>query len=197
MSKYLPAIITGFVVALIVGFGVGFLLSSLGAPDFRLALMTGAGAGVVTAYVRANLAGNRKLSNASEADKRAALGRTPPTGKALVFLYREGFVAKLAGLNLALDGREVVQLQAPRFTCVAVPEGSHTLTAVFGGFAGAQSNPSELKFDAPRDGAVAVRITMAFGMVKGGITLTLQPDLAQAKLAMASMAMTPADVAEL
>jgi hypothetical protein len=111
----------GVVVALVVGLGFGFVMGLDGQDHTASATIGGLGAGVVAAYLFGNLAGNRRIASASSAEKTAALSRTPPPGKALLFLYREGFVAKLAGLNLMVDGKPVAQLKSPRFTCIVVP----------------------------------------------------------------------------
>jgi hypothetical protein len=197
MSKTVQAVILGFVVALVAGLGFGFVMGLDGENHTGTATMGGLGAGVVAAYLFGNLAGNRRIANASSAEKSAALSRPPPPGKALIFLYREGFVAKLAGLNIMIDGKPVAQLKSPRFTCVVVPAGPHTVSAKFGGLAGAQSLMGECALDAPTDGAAAVRMTAQLTMTKGGIKLEPQADVAAVKLRLAGMPMTPPDLAEL
>ena len=129
MTKTAQAIILGVVVALVVSIGLGLLLSLDGNSHGVLATFTGAGAGVFSAYIFGNLAGNRRIANAGEADKRDALDRDPPEGKAILFIYREGFVAMLAGLNVMVDGQPVAQLKSPRFTAIVVPAGAHTVSA--------------------------------------------------------------------
>ena len=106
--------------------------------------------GAFFAYIFANLAGNRKVPTADAAQKEAALALKPPPGKALLVVYREGFVAKLAGLNIAVDGQEFAQLTAPKFTVLTLPAGAHTLTCGFGGLAGPQSKPGSYEFDVAR-----------------------------------------------
>ena len=188
--KYVRAIVIGFAVALVTGVALNVLLHGTGR---WIAIF----AGVMTAYLLSNLAGNRKIADASDADKRAALERRPPSGKALVYLYREGFVAKLAGLDLKIDGRPVAQLKSPRFTCVAVPAGSHVISGRFGGLAGAQSKFSELTIQAPADGVVCVRIGVSMGLLQGSLQMTVAADTAAAMRTLATLPMTPADVAEL
>jgi hypothetical protein len=197
MSKTVQAIILGFVVALVVGFGMWFLLGLDGEDHTVRASLTGAFAGIGAAYLFGNLSGNRKIANASDADKRAALGRQPPPGKALVFLYREGFVAKLAGLNIVIDDKPVAQLKSPRFTAVVVPAGDHAILAKFGGLAGSQSQEGEFSVHAPADGAIAVKMTIRIGVLKGGVAFALDPDLAEARSRMQRMPMTPPDLAEI
>ena len=197
MTKTAQAIILGVVVALVVSIGMGVLLSLNGIDPGGLATITGAGAGVFSAYIFGNLAGNRRIANAGEAEKRATLDREPPAERAVLFIYREGFVAKLAGLNIVVDGQPVAQLKSPRFTAVVVGAGSHTVSAGFGGLAGAQSKPGECTIEAPPGGRAAVRIGIAMGALKGGVALTPQTDLAAVRARLLGMPMTPPDLAEL
>src|SRR5262249_31353229 len=147
-------------------------------PGSTVPLFGGVFAGSLTAYLMANLAGNRKIANASDTDKRTALARTPPAGKALVFLYREGFVAKLAGMNLGIDGHAVPQLKSPRFTCVVVSAGKPTLKASFGGLAGPQNRTTELEITAAPDSVIAARFTVGLGVVQNKPAITVMPDTA-------------------
>jgi hypothetical protein len=197
MSKTVQVIILGVVVALVVGLGFGFVMGLDGQDHTGSATMGGLGAGVVAAYLFGNLSGTRRIASASSAEKTTALSRSPPPGKALLFLYREGFVAKLAGLNLMVDGKPVAQLKSPRFTCIVVPAGPHAISASFGGLAGAQSVMGECSLDAPVDGAAAVRMTALVSITKGGIKLEPQADLAAVKARLAGMPMTPPDLAEI
>src|SRR6202000_280739 len=98
----------------------------------------GLGFGAFVAYILSNLAGNKKLPIADPGASAEALNPQPPAGQALLVVYREGFVAKLAGLNLAVDDKAFVQLTAPKFSVIALTPGGHVLTGGFGGLAGAQ-----------------------------------------------------------
>ena len=49
MSKYIPSIVVGFVVALAVSFGLSFLFSGLGADAGYLPTLAGAFLGIFTA----------------------------------------------------------------------------------------------------------------------------------------------------
>jgi hypothetical protein len=197
MSKTVQAIVLGVAVALVAGLAFGFLLGLDGEDHTATATVSGLGAGVVAAYIFGNLAGNRRIANASNAEKSTALSRVPPPGKSLLFLYREGFVAKLAGLNITVDGKPVAQLKSPRFTCVVVPAGTHAVAAKFGGLAGAQSLMGECSLQAPADGAAAVRMTAHLTMTKGGIELEPQADVGVVRQRLSGMPMTPPDLAEL
>jgi hypothetical protein len=192
MSKYLPRILIGVVVGVV----LAFLMSMINGWDNQ-SVLTGVFGGVATAYILSNLAGNRKVDVASADDRGKALQLTPPPGKALVVVYREGFVAKLAGMNMAIDGTEVAQLKAPRFTLIAVPPGAHTLTTAFGGLAGAQSKGGSYEFSAPEGGVVAIRIGVRMGMVQGAFDYSQQADLAQVRNKLAGMPLVLATPAEL
>jgi hypothetical protein len=197
MSKGIRAIVIGVIVAIVVGFLIG-LLNSIATDTPPLnAWLFGGVAGALTAYILGNLSGNRSIAKASDEQKREALARMPPTGKALLYLYREGFVAKLAGLNLSIDGRVVAQLKAPRFTLIVVPARPLTLSAAFGGLAGPQNRRSEIVVNASAGGIVVVKMTIAMGLLQGSVNMQPQPDPQAARQALASMAMTPADVPEI
>jgi hypothetical protein len=196
MSKTVQAILLGGGVALVVAFGLSFLFAVVGAPSGGLPVLLGVLMGVFTAYIFGNLAGNRKIANASASDQAAALNRAPPPGKALVYLYREGFVAKLAGLNLAIDGKPVGQIKSPAFTCIVVSPGAHNVSAAFGGLAGAQSRGEDCRIDVDAGQGVAVRMAIKMGMVQGSVDMTVESDMAAVRGKLAKMPMTPPDVAE-
>jgi len=143
MSKPVRAVVIGVVVA----FVVSFLLSLLPTEDGRSfslsTLMVGLFAGIFTAYILGNLSGNRSVADAGDEQRKQALAAVPPAGKMLLYVQRQGFVAKLAGLNIFIDGRNVAQLKSPRFTLVTLPARPCALSASFGGLAGAQSRGTE------------------------------------------------------
>ncbi len=192
MNKYIPAIVVGVVVAIAFGF-----IMVLAFPDSPEHAIYGVFVGGFAAYITANLAGNRKVPNASDTDKQAALQMKPPPGKSLLYVYREGFVAKLAGLNLQVDGAEFAQLTAPKFTCLVLAPGPHTLTCGFGGLAGPQSKKGVYEFVAPADGVAVVGIGVNMGLVQGAMSFTpiVSPDAAKTKLS--SMPMAVANPAEI
>jgi hypothetical protein len=191
MSKYTPAIVAGVLAAAVMTFLMSFVFE--GSTPY----LYGVGTGMFFAYIFANLAGNRKLAIAGDAEKQGALALQPPPGKALLVVYREGFVAKLAGLNIAVDGREFAQLTAPKFTVLALPAGPHTLTCGFGGLAGPQSKPGTYSFEAPADGVVAVGIGVAMGLVQGSMKFTPLAGADAARAKVGRMPMVKADPAEI
>ena len=192
MNKYIPAIVIGVVVAIAFGF-----IMVLAFPDSPEHAIYGVFVGGFAAYITANLAGNRKVASASDADKQAALQMKPPPGKSQLYVYREGFVAKLAGLNLQVDGTEFAQLTAPKFTCLVVAPGPHTLTCGFGGLAGPQSKKGVYEFVAPADGVAVVGIGVNMGLVQGAMSFTpiSSPDAAKTKLnGMPMVVASPAEI---
>lgn len=172
MSKYIPAIILGFVVGLVVSFGLTLLFSSLGARSGYVSMMVGAFLGVFTAYIMANLVGTKRGKAATPEQKQAALSLRPQFhDQALLIVYREGFVGKAAGLDLSVDDRFVAQLKSPRFTAVSVASGGHQLAMAFGGLAGKQNKPTLEGFIAAPGEVIAFRATMQMGMMKNRIVV--------------------------
>ena len=192
MKKYIPGIVIGFVAAVLFGFLMRFVF-----PEGTASVWYGAFFGVFVAYIFANLAGNRKIPSASEAEKQAVLQLRPPAGKVLLVVFREGFVAKLAGLNLFLDGKPFAQLTSPKFTSVVVPPGAHNLSCGFGGLAGPQSQKGSYDFQATADSFVAVRIGARIGAIQGVMSLKPVEDAQALRAKLAGMPMVKADVAEL
>ena len=192
MNKYIRPIIFGVVA----GIAGGILVKWLVFPEGPAWLIYTVGIGLVVAYLLSNLAGNRKVAAAGGAERQQAMRMAPPAGKAMLIPYREGFVAKMAGLDLAVDGKPFAQLLSPQFTCVLLTPGSHTLTGAFGGLAGAQSKPASWAFEAAPGSVLAVRIDSALGMVQGAVKFTLDGDLDKVKKKMDRMRMAAVDVPE-
>ena len=172
MSKYIPSIIVGFVVALAVSFGLSFLFSGLGADAGYLPTLAGAFLGIFTAYIMANLVGTKLGKTASPEQKQAALDLRPQVpDQALLIVYREGFVGKAVGLALALDDQYVAQLKSPRFTALSVAPGGHQLSMAFSGLAGKQNKPTLEGFIAAPGETVVFRATMQMGMTQNRIVV--------------------------
>lgn len=171
MSKYAKPIIVGFIVAFVVSGGLSLLASAGGAdPGFTPALV-GMIFGTFTAYIMANLAGNKKGVAASDADKQAAVSLTPPPGQALLIVMREGFVGMAAGLNVTVDGRVVAQLKSPRFTAIPLSVGSHEMELAFAALAGKQNKPAVERFGAGAAEVVVYRAKVAMGALQNTIAL--------------------------
>jgi len=172
VSKYLPAIVVGFLVAFVISGGLALLFSSAGADAGYLPMMVGAFLGVFTAYIMANLAGTKLGKSATAEQKQAALAFRPQFhDQALLIVYREGFVGKAAGMDLSVDDKFVAQLKSPRFTAVSVSPGGHQLSMAFGGLAGKQNKPTLEGFIAAPGDVIAFRATMQMGMMKNRIVV--------------------------
>jgi hypothetical protein len=178
MTKYIPAIVTGFVVCVTVSFVLGFLASAGGLPPSLSTWLPGMIFGVITAFVMANLVGTKGSKAATAAQKDAALAFRAEPGQALLIVFREGFVGKAVGLNLVLDGGAVAQLKSPRFTALSIAPGAHTLSAGFGGLAASQNRSVEEAFTAAPGDLVAFRAVMSMGMAKNTIRMERVDDRA-------------------
>ncbi|HEX3407443.1 MAG TPA: hypothetical protein VHS81_09415 [Caulobacteraceae bacterium] len=150
MSKYLPRVLIG----LVVGVATYILMAAVDGSS-PLAVIAGVSGVVATVYILTALAGNRKVSVAGADAKAKALELSPPTGKALLVVAREGLVAKLVGLNMALDGDVFAQLKSPAFSILEIAPGSHTLTCGTGASA-AQGKPASYAFSAEAGAVVGV-----------------------------------------
>lgn len=165
-------LIIAIAVAAVVSLGLGVLVASAGGDfDPDVVIAPGAFLGAVTFYVLWNLSGNRKVAPASDAQREAALSLTPPPGQALVYIVRQGFVAKAAGMDIALDGTLRAQIKAPQFTCFAVAPGAHELSAAFAGGAGAQSKGRTEPIVVEAGQAIGFLARPKMGMVQNSVTL--------------------------
>jgi hypothetical protein len=171
MSKYLPAIVTGFVVTVLISFGLGFLASAAGQPPGLATWLPGMIFGVIVAYVMSNLVGTKPSKAATSAEKEAVLAFRAEPGQALLIVFREGFVGMAAGMNVALDDRPIAQLKSPRFTALSIPLGPHKVWASFAGLAAAQNRVAEQDFVAGPGEVVALRMVMAMGATKNTIRI--------------------------
>jgi len=193
MQRYILPVVMGFVVAFVLGLGIGWVEQAAGEPMGPVRWWGPAFFGFLTFFIMANLAGNRRVANASSAEREAALRLTPPEGKALVVVLREGFVGMAAGLNVLLDGRPVAQLKSPRFVVLPVDPGRHELTAAFGALAGAQNNAGAYSFDARAGDVIAVRASLSMGALKNTIRLEEAGDLPAFRQRLAKTTMVKAE----
>jgi hypothetical protein len=192
LSKLLTPVLTG----LGLGSAVAFALTFLYAPGSTTPMLYGAGAGLIGAYLAANLSGNRRQAAADPLEKFEALESEPPTGRARLFLYREGFVARLAGLNVSVDGQVVTQLKSPQFACITLAPGRHVLAAAFGGLAGPQNRAAQLIIEAEPNADAAVLMAVKLGVARNAVEMRWQADVDGVKRTLAGMDMRRAEVAE-
>jgi hypothetical protein len=185
MSNFLPRILIGAVV----GIATYWLMTSVDGPD-PMWIVAALGSVIATVYILTALAGNRRVSMAGADAKAKALELEPPPGKALLVVARQGFVAKLVGLDIALDGQVFAQLKSPAFSILQIAPGSHTLTC---GTAAPsiQGKPGGYAFSADAGAVVGVIINVGIGT---GYSFTQANDVAllRRKLAGAPMVLATA-----
>jgi len=194
MQKYLVPVIAGFVVAFAINFLISMAASAAGEKADNTGLYLGMAVGAITALVFYNLSGNRRTASADASAKQRALAFTADPGKAALYLVRTGFVGKMAGMNVAVDGREVAQLKSPRFTRIEIAPGQHNLTASFGGGLAGQTKPSELAFTCAEGEIVVMKLAMSMGVLKNPVSIERSSsDAVRGELS--GMQMTAPDVA--
>lgn len=88
--------------------------------------------GVVGVIVYRNLQTNRKIADATPAERSAALAFTPEPGKAALYILRNQFVGRAVGVNIEVDGKQITQLKSPRFMRLTLNPGPHRIVAYMG-----------------------------------------------------------------
>ncbi|MBI3439903.1 MAG: hypothetical protein HY054_14850 [Proteobacteria bacterium] len=194
MQKFIIPLVAGFATAFAINFLMSFASAAAGEKGDNTGLYVGIAMGAIVALIFFNLSGNRSTAAAGAEAKQRALAFTPTPGKAALYLVRTGFVGKLAGMNLAVDGREVAQLRSPRFARVDVAPGAHTLRASFGGGLAGQTKASELAFTCADSEIVVMKLSMGMGVVQNPLKIERSSaDAVRGELA--GMQMTAPDVA--
>ena len=176
--------------AAIVG-GVTFVISALlGAltarvpasehmtPTWFTGLLFGAVAGVVYLMV----SGNRAMPLADDATRAAALAG-PGGDAAQLLVVRRGYVGKLAGVDVLVDGVVATQLKSPRFAALRLAPGSHEVVATVQGKA---TSPQVIDLAAGE--TAVIRIDMAIGRAQ----LVREPDVAALRRVLADVPMIAA-----
>lgn len=171
MSKYIPSVLAGFIVAFLASAGLSWLAKVSGNSPGITPPLVGVIFGSLTAFVMANLVGTKKGKAATAEQKQAVLDFRPEPGKAMLIVFREGFVGMAAGMDLRIDDQFVAQLKSPRFTAISVEPGGHQISMAFGGLAAKQNKPTLEGFIAAPGEIIAFRATMAMGALKNRILL--------------------------
>lgn len=121
MLKSKPLIIVLMIVGAIFGAWVGMNVFS---SNLALLLFVAIFA-LIGFLIYKALRGNRRLEKLSDAERSRLLSERPVAARALV--YREGFMAKLAGFDIAVDGVSHAQLKSPQSVAIDLAPGEHTL----------------------------------------------------------------------
>jgi hypothetical protein len=199
MNKYVVAVITGVLIAVVVTAGLWQLVHHLtvktGEPfDFIIFWWIGPFLGAMVAFVMAMLAGNRRSVTAKAGDKAGALAMAPPPGKALVYVIRRGFVGWATGLNIVVDGQNLVQLKSPRFSILTVSPGRHLMEAAMGGLAGPQNRSTGVELALEAGEVQAYEFGIAMGALQNALKVSRR-ELPEARGVMAGLKMTVAEAA--
>lgn len=190
--KSMTPLLLGGATAAFVAFLLGIAAGASGQQPGFIGIAVGVAMGAVVMLVLNNLSGNRKSVQADAESRRRALAFEVAPDKAALYLVRTGFVGKAAGMNVSVDGKEVVQLKSPRFARIDVAPGPHKLSAAFGGGLAAQTRASELDFTALAGEAVVIKLSMGLGAMKNPIQVDrVGPDVVRGQLG--GMQMVKAD----
>lgn len=123
---------------LITSFFMGFALALLSAylvahgehaipATTRLTMILGM-SGVVAA-ISGTGGGNQRVAPAARSDEAAAKRCAPAADRATVYVFRDAFYGKLAGLDVLLDGAPVGQTRGRTFYRLELPPGDHLVVS--------------------------------------------------------------------
>jgi hypothetical protein len=122
------------VTSFIMGFGLGLLSSYLEsrgeqpiAAQTRLTLILGA-SGMVASIALAR-GGNRRVAHAAAAQEAEAKRCASAPDRATVYVFRDAYIGKVAGLDVLVDGAPVGQTRGKTFYRLELTPGEHVLTS--------------------------------------------------------------------
>lgn len=167
-------------------FLVGGVLGLAGADNF---IAGGVGVMVfVTVYsALQRMDGNRKTAVRDAGERTAALASVPAAGQGVVYVYRTGFMAKLLGIDVSVDGVAEGQLVSPRSMQIVLPAGRHELTASTAANNTKAAEP--LIIDLSSGSIVIVELQIQGGMAKNILRLRLDDNTEAARQRLATMPM--------
>ena len=132
--KGLRAIVIVSVTAFIMGFGLALLSAWLEAhgehaiPQSTRMLMIIGVSGMV-ASIAASRGANRRVARAAAGEEAEAKRFSPVADRATVYVFRDAFVGKVAGLDVLLDGTPIGQTRGKTFYRLQLPPGEHLLAS--------------------------------------------------------------------
>ena len=83
----------------------------------------------MVASIAAARGANRRMARAAATEEAEAKRCTPVAGRGTVYLFRDAFVGKMAGLDVLLDGRPIGQTRGKTFYRLQFAPGEHLLTS--------------------------------------------------------------------
>ena len=120
--------------AFIMGFGLALLSAFMVAhgeqpiPEMtRLTFIIGM-TGVVGS-IAAVRGANKKVSHAAKNEEAEAKRCAPIPGRAIVYVFRDAYLGKVAGLDVIVDGKPVGQTRGKTFYRLELAPGEHVLTS--------------------------------------------------------------------
>ena len=184
MIKTLFNVLIAFLVAFVTSGGLAFVARSRGADAGMLPLLLGSIISVFTFFVLNRLQGTYRGMAADAASRARALTLLAPVGHSVIYLVRTGFAGKAIGVNVAVDGKAVVQLKSPGFTCIEVATGNHIVEAEFAASTtAARLSPATLTISCTAGGVAILHLGTKMGLAKGRIVIERWPlDEARRKL---------------
>jgi hypothetical protein len=182
-------LLIAFAVALAAGFGFGFLDRLTDSPSSTTSALMPMVFGVIVFFILQMRSGNRKEVRVDDATRQSSLSAVAPDGKALLYIYREGFAGKMVGWNVSLDSTALAQLRSPRFTQTTVSPGPHTLAVSLGGMAGTQNKPAETTFEVQSGDLIVFAMKSKMGALSNKLLFVREPDAHAALQKLAKMPM--------
>jgi len=178
--KSKPLIIVAAIVAAILGAWVGMNILKSGSA-LTIALVGAAGLGYL---IYKSLRNNRRVEIVGPSERARLLASTPGAGARTV-VYREGFIGKMAGFDIAIDGQYYAQLKSPQSVAIDIAPGNHRLIMKH---AGKEQPPFAFSVSS---GEIAV---LRIGMGIAGAEIS-RDDGAQTRSKLASIPMVRPDAA--
>ena len=118
-NRMIKNALIAFAVAFVIAVGLEFLNRWADPESSAVSPLIPTVTAIVVFSLLQMLSGNRKEVRVDDASRRSSLSAVAPAGQALLYIYREGFVGRLVGWNVSLDGAALAQLRSPRFTPVS------------------------------------------------------------------------------
>jgi hypothetical protein len=143
-----------------------------------------------------NLQLNRKVTDATPAQRTAALAFAPDAGKAALYIYRTQFIGKAVGINVDINGRQAAQVKSPRFTRVALAPGAHKLELYLGTPDKKKPGANTQELNVAAGDVIIFKIEVEPQMV-GTVIKATRAEAHKARAEIGSAKMVAPDVAEL
>lgn len=197
MNATVKSLIVTVVVGLLVAGGLTLLIGPVPLGDehmpIRLPITVpqalGTLLGLMAGFFMRMLGNNETGGRITSDERKRALNFTPEAGRAVLYVYREGFYGKMQGVDIAVDAQRLAQLKSPRFTRLVLAPGHHTLAAQASALRGSDKGVGVLEIDIAPGAIAVVKLSLLMKLTHTNINLELLPDLAQAQRKIRGMTM--------